>query len=132
MNKFRTLFRRLLLPAAAVGALSLTSCATYVADGYYGAGTGYYGGGDYYRGAAYCPPVSTVYVAPRTYCAPTYYAPRYYSSWSSCHTPYTSHYVPRYYSGSCGIGYAGSRYSGGHYSGGHHYSGGSYGGRGCR
>jgi len=100
------------LSAAAVAgilAVSLSSCQTYVADGYYHPGT--YAGGDYAPGyyAGYAAPV---YVG-------AYYAPYY----PSCYRPYySSCYVPRTY---CAPAY---------YRGGYGYRGGSAGGhgRGCR
>lgn len=105
MKKLLPILRRLLPAALAAAAMSLSSCETYVADGY---APGAYGGG-YGSNSGYCAPVSsTVYVAPRSYCAPTYYG-------SSCYTPSYYSPAPRYYSGSCDVGYGGGYHSGGGY-----------------
>ena len=121
MNSLRRLLRKILpLTGLAATALATTSCTTYLGEGGYG---------PYSTGYNYAPPVSQVYVAPRAYCAPTYYnrscyAPSYYGS--SCYSrPYQSGYASIGY-GSIGYGgYGGSIGYGGGYGAGY---GGDYGG----
>ena len=109
--------RRFCAASLALCAVLLPSCASYVADGYYG--------GAY--NAGYCAPASTVYVAPRPYCAPTFYASNYYTPsyyggsfyGGSCYTPRT-YCAPAYSSYGHAHGYSGGHY-GGHSHGGHSY-----------
>ena len=115
-----SILRRFSAASLALCAVLLPSCATYVADGYYGGG----------YSAGYCAPASTIYVAPRPYCAPTYYASNYYTPsyyGGSCYTPRT-YYAPAYSSYGHGHGYSGGGHYGGHSYGGHSYGG----GHGCR
>lgn len=116
MNSIRILLTAIL----AAGTFGLTSCQTYVPEGYAYGDPGP-------AGTAYAAPPATTYAAP-VYVAPRYYAPTYYTpfiglgySYGSCYQPSyygNSCYYPRSYS-SCGGGYyGGGRLHGGHYRGG--------------